>query len=452
MQMEYRNKLLTNPYCMLPSYNHTLPSGNETGTFLALDVGGSTFRVALVSLTGRQHGQDGIKIVRVTSTAIDEKVRSLHGIEFFDWMATKIKHVVADEAGVQERNGVIPLGLSWSFPIEQTSIRGGKIQNMGKGFNCSKGTLGQDLGVTLEAACSRQGVKVQIDAIVNDSSATLLSKAYSDPFASMSLILGTGMNCAVHMPVSQIGAQKFGERQPSWHAQAEKVITNTELSMFGGSILPKTRFDDQLNRSHALPDFQPLEYMTTGRYLGEIVRLIIFEATETAGLFGGVIPSSLSMPYTLDTQFLAILESDTTPNLSRASSYLEKTHTFTNLPSLEDLLFLRSIAECVSTRAAAYIATSIHALWSIGRDLDDAKSPVTGAEKLTIACDGSVVNKYPGFREMCSSYIASMIAAEGRTRSSTLPEIHLEPSCDAPIFGAAVAVAVAICESGIYSS
>ena len=59
----------------------------------------------------------------------------------------------------------------------QTSLRSGLLQGMGKGFLAAHGLLGQDLGDLIQDACSRRGLNVQLNAIVNDSSATLLSKA-----------------------------------------------------------------------------------------------------------------------------------------------------------------------------------------------------------------------------------------------------------------------------------
>src|SRR5579871_6198175 len=44
LQEQFKEKLQTGSSCMLPSYNHTLPTGYEKGKYLALDVGGSTFR------------------------------------------------------------------------------------------------------------------------------------------------------------------------------------------------------------------------------------------------------------------------------------------------------------------------------------------------------------------------------------------------------------------------
>ena len=45
MCRQYKKKLQHSSECMLPSYNHTLPSGQETGTYLALDLGGSAWQI-----------------------------------------------------------------------------------------------------------------------------------------------------------------------------------------------------------------------------------------------------------------------------------------------------------------------------------------------------------------------------------------------------------------------
>jgi hexokinase len=151
-------------------------------------------------------------------------------------------------------------------------------------------------------------MNVRMDAIVNDSSATLLSRAYLDPSTRFALILGTGCNAAIHLPVTALGPSKFGIRPSSWHEKANHVLVNTELSMFGKGIFPVTRWDESLNSTHALPDFQPFEMLLSGRYLGEIVRLMLVEAIQTAGLFGGEIPENFTEPYSLDTGTIAAIE------------------------------------------------------------------------------------------------------------------------------------------------
>ena len=229
---QFRSSLQSSPMSMLPSYTHMLPSGTEKGTFIALDVGGSTFRVALIELRGNGH----MEILRVKSDYIDNNVKLLEGTLFFDWMAEKIASMLG-EVGENCGRGSTPLsmGLSWSFPIEQTSVSSGLVIHMGKGFLCSDGTVGQELGDLIVQSCRKRGLNVQVDAIVNDSSATLLSRAYGDPKTRMSLILGTGTNVAIHFPVHEIGTTKFGVRPQGWFDRAKHVIVNSEMSMFGGS-------------------------------------------------------------------------------------------------------------------------------------------------------------------------------------------------------------------------
>jgi hexokinase len=173
---------------------------------------------------------------------------------------------------------------------------------MGKGFFASKGLLGRDLGDLIQDSCSRKGLNVRLKAIVNDSSATLLSKAYLDSTTQFSLILGTGLNAAVHLPVHMFSPSKFGIRPSEWYDSAKHVIVNTELSMFGSGILPCTKWDEHLNAVHPRPNFQPFEHFVGGGYQGEISRLILVEAIQTAGIFGGVVPPNLRERYSLDTE------------------------------------------------------------------------------------------------------------------------------------------------------
>ncbi len=179
---------------------------------------------------------------------------------------------------------------------------------MGKGFLASSGLIGQDLGEIIRLACKNRGLNVELAAIVNDSAAALLSEAYINSATRFSLILGTGVNIAVHLPVPTIGGPKYGNRSEAWFDKASHVIVNTELGMFGRDVLPMTRWDVDLNDSHPRPDFQPLEQLVSGFYLGELVRLPLVEAIEETGIFGGVVPPSLRVPYSLDTETLSLIE------------------------------------------------------------------------------------------------------------------------------------------------
>jgi hexokinase len=173
LQEQFAPKLLSSDICMLPSYNDKLPTGHEQGTYLALDVGGSTFRIALVELNGKQAGAKNMRIVIMKTYKIDEKVRQRSGNDFFEWMAEKIQKALADpqlQRSTTTQN--FPMGLAWSFPVEyvpllsyhfhlltlirQTSIRSANLLDMGKGFRATEGLLGQDLSELIMAPCRKR--------------------------------------------------------------------------------------------------------------------------------------------------------------------------------------------------------------------------------------------------------------------------------------------------------
>jgi hexokinase len=119
LQDQFEEKLRESNMCMLPSYNHTLPTGSERGTFLALDVGGSTFRIALVNLNGPDAVGEKMEIAKIKSFKIDNIVKRLRGTQFFDWMAEKIDEMLADpEVRLEKESATLSMGLAWSFPIE----------------------------------------------------------------------------------------------------------------------------------------------------------------------------------------------------------------------------------------------------------------------------------------------------------------------------------------------
>jgi hexokinase len=174
--------------------------------------------------------------------------------------------------------------------------------------------------------------------------------------------------------------------------------------------------------------------MISGRYLGEIVRLIIVEAVRTAGLFSGELPEKLSEPYALDTGTIATIELDTTKDFTEAIRIFQSRHALSKPPTYSDILFIRQVAQLVSHRAAAFLATGIHALWNL-RITSEKLTPAT-AGRMGIGCNGSVIEKYPLFRELCQSHLDELTTASGAgTRS-----ISLEIAVESAIFGAAVSV------------
>ena len=116
LKAQFRERLQVCGENMLPSFNHLLPTGQEKGQYLALDVGGSTLRVALVELRGREATGRESEIVQIETFRITPEIKQLEGMAFFDWLAARIHEVLSREG--QSTEGRIPMGLAWSFPIE----------------------------------------------------------------------------------------------------------------------------------------------------------------------------------------------------------------------------------------------------------------------------------------------------------------------------------------------
>jgi hexokinase len=142
--------------------------------------------------------------------------------------------------------------------------------------------------------------------------------------------------------------------------------------------------------------------------------------------------SQIHLPY--QSQTLIYTSRDESPNLSRVVAALQKHHPLPRLPSSNDLRFVRQVCQLVSRRAAAYLATSIHALWSMRAAAENLT--LSTADPVTIGCNGSVIERYPLFRSTCQSYLDELIELSGAHPQSVVLEIAVESA----IFGAAVAV------------
>lgn len=96
---------------MIPSYVTRLPTGQETGTFLSLDLGGSTLRVCAVELLG----QSKVKVTQIRQTiAPNDPIRTSEATEFFDWIALAVAQLVHTLGSSKP----LSMGVCWSFPIE----------------------------------------------------------------------------------------------------------------------------------------------------------------------------------------------------------------------------------------------------------------------------------------------------------------------------------------------
>ncbi|NXS14614.1 HXK3 protein, partial [Neodrepanis coruscans] len=174
----------TNPTAsvrMLPTYVCATPDGTERGEFLALDLGGTNFRVLVVRVS-----EDGIRMaseIYVIPTAIMQGT----GEQLFD----HIMDCIVDFQMKQKlTNHVLSLGFTFSFPCKQVGLDKALLLTWTKGFSAS-GCVGEDVVQLLREAAQRKNhTRLKVVALVNDTVGTMMSCGYDDPKCEIGLIVG----------------------------------------------------------------------------------------------------------------------------------------------------------------------------------------------------------------------------------------------------------------------
>ena len=122
----------THPYASVkcfPTYVRDLPCGTEMGKFLALDLGGTNFRVVLIDI-----GPDSKFEMDSEIYAISKEIMEGSGEGLMDHIAECLAKFAKDRGIDQE---VLPLGFTFSFPCRQKGLAVGELISWTKGFKCS---------------------------------------------------------------------------------------------------------------------------------------------------------------------------------------------------------------------------------------------------------------------------------------------------------------------------
>lgn len=208
------------------------------------------------------------------------------------------------------------------------------------------------------------------------------------------------------------------------------TAVNCEYGAFDNAhrILPRTKYDIQIDKDSPKPDEQAFEKMSAGLYLGEIFRLVILDFHDRGLLFKGHSLSDLKdAPYALDTGFLSCLEND---SLDERRVRFQETAALGFAPTAHELEFCRLLAEMIALRGARLCACGIAAIC-------DKKKIRSGH----VAADGSVANKHPRFKARWRDALGEIL---GRSTVGAQAEdpITLHSAEDGSGIGAAIVTAM----------
>lgn len=367
-----------------------LPSGNETGEYLALDFGGTNVRVLLVQLRGRSFNV----IRKIKRPLISEKYdytsAETTAAELFDFIAGMIAEIAEPGKSYQ-------LGHTFSFGTEQENLSDARLISWSKEIRV-QGVEGALVNQLLGEALKKKGLAgIRPAAILNDTVASALAAAYQDSAADIGSICGTGHNTTY--------MERKGDFAP--------MFINLESGGF--NRLPFNRYDVLLDGKSKCPGTQLLEKMVSGKYLGNLFCCVL----ETAF---GVKPS-----YEPGGQDLAAVLAGKGGNFEAAAVLAEKLGIE---PTRQVARAIGSLAQAIVTRSARLVAATYI---GIVRHMD------TGADQRhTIAVDGSLYEKMPGYAEEINRTLAAVMG-EQQAKCIT---VRLQNGGSG--IGAAIAAAIAV--------
>ncbi|KAL2126487.1 hypothetical protein VTI74DRAFT_824 [Chaetomium olivicolor] len=410
---------------MNPTWVMSYPTGHETGTYLALDMGGTNLRVCEVTLTEQKSEFDIIQ----SKYRLPEELKTGDADELWEYIADCLLQFIETHHENASKLDKIPLGFTFSYPATQNYIDEGILQRWTKGFDIS-GVEGKNVVPMFEAALARRGVPIKLTALINDTTGTLIASAYTDPKMKIGCIFGTGCNAAYMENCGSIPKLAHLNLPPE-----TPMAINCEWGAFDNEhkVLPRTPYDIAIDRDSPRPGQQSFEKMIAGLYLGEIFRLIMVDLHENheTHIFAGQDISKLRRPYSLDSSFLSAIEEDPFENLSET---LELFQTKLNIvPNLPELELIRRTAELIGTRAARLSACGVAAICK-----------KKGYTTCHVGADGSVFNKYPHFKARGAQALREILDWPEKTDPKEEDPVEILAAEDGSGVGAALIAALTL--------
>lgn len=441
--------LSENAITMLPNFNIS-PTGDESGLYLVVDLGGSTLRVAVVTIAppdGKYASRiDRIDVVVEKKWLISNKYKVINR-DFFKFIGSKIMETIHKQE-VLKLSDVIRAGITWSFPLDTTSYNNGKIRHVSKGYTIGEDVSDKDLKQLFESVLQEEfTLQVDIRSILNDSLAVYAAGAFLDDKMRLAMVLGTGFNMCCSLEANKDGMH------PSKLID-KKMLINTELSLFGQHLCDDfaTKYDAIIDnrfnnfkhhfKTYLQPDpdtntiFQPHELMTSGRYLPELARLVLAELIEDGEIFKDFEKSELNSIVNdeydgFEGELMCFINES--HDFNAIGEKLCQVYQWRKIVLNSDIVIIKYVIKAIIQRAAFIVANAIIAFFKLIKQYNK-KEELKGL--LTIGYVGSVLNHFHNYRNLIISYVNS--SEDAKTCGY---EIDLKLIENSSIIGAAIGAA-----------
>lgn len=350
---------------MIPTYFSADGVIERGGRAIALDAGGTNFRVALTEM-----GEDSVKILRSEVFPMPGSRGAITKDEFLDEVCGKIEPLLNDADRI---------GFCFSFPAEITPERDGRLVAFNKEVTVD-GSEGMMVCAEIAKRLEKHGAKrPSAFVLLNDTIAAMLGGMASmqNGGDAIGFILGTGTNTCYSEKGRNI--KKLGSPSGS-------MIINMEAGGF--AKLKRGKIDEELDSTTANPGDHIYEKMVAGGYLGKLILLTLKEAARS-----GVVVGTKELLAKEDLE------------LKEVSAFLEGGKSAGELGRLiaddKDVSAVREICLSLIERAAKLAVCNLAAIME--QTGAGTEAPVT------IAAEGSTFLKTYSFRENFDRYAREYI-------------------------------------------
>lgn len=433
MDVGLANEVSTRGYMpMIPTYVTSIPTGKEHGLYLAADLGGTNFRVCSINL----HGDNTFDLKQSKFPVPVELMKGNTSDALFSFVASKIEIFLNDHHDDLDESVTLKMGLTFSFPVEQTAIDRGKLIRWTKGFDLPD-CVGRDVVDIFQRHLDALKLPVAVIALANDTVGTLLSRSYSNDSSKtnsntvIGAIFGTGTNGAYLETIENIPKieHKFLPKNTTG------MVINTEWGSFDNTleVLHATRWDAAVDKETSNKGYHLFEKRISGMFLGELLRVILMDFFNRGLVFqdlyksrDNTLPHRLTEPFLLSSKILSYLEIDDSTELKMSELLMENE---LRLPTTyEERQAIQRLTRIISSRAASLSAIPIAAIVTRVKDqyADDDKD-------FEVGCDGSLIEFYPGFKQKVLDAFEVINPLQGTNK-----KLHLRIAKDGSGVGAAL--------------
>ncbi|KAI7847933.1 hexokinase-domain-containing protein [Circinella umbellata] len=361
---------------MIPSYVTGYPTGNEKGTYLALEISGVDIYVCQVKLKGEggklainqyqyeipddlSTGDDISILIDYVADCVSDFQRRVSGSSSSSTNKNPQTVSTHQKQSSPSDQTVYSMAISLGFAVRQTGLDRGTFIALEHGFEYPN-VIGRDVVDLFQSRFQAKGLNVRIVAIAN-------AHAYQHPATRIGIVHNIGTNCAYYEKVGNIDKSLVQQQQQQGEDLNNDMIISTEWCNFGSrrgiGHLPMNRYDHLVDGESNNQGIHIFEKMTTGMYLGEIVRQILVDLVDRQILSFQTDDDDgdclLRTPYHFDTSYMYVCEADDDwENLEDTRVVLEEMCKVDETTQA-DREIVKKICELVGQRAAMLLGANI---------------------------------------------------------------------------------------------